>query len=620
MADNPRLTLTANSGSVSMDANPLLLDRIEDALLELGSWQELRDVSSRHVEWDGSPRASLRLFQAHSALGFPEPAAEAMKYTISRLNEQPDAELLGMAARVAEGGEHWAALLELRALQWVARPESAGLRLKWHQALRRVALGEDAAEAVSLAWQHRELDPQALARVVQWLASGKRWLELAHLRSLEAADSADPGPALVGRVEALHRAGTLRPDDEAVRDALAAARASPDLSQEFLRKASEWKCAWLVSEIRLSQLASGAADPYELIGHHLNWLKERGHAGDAGAFLDRVAAMDGFAAEDARSLRRLMLREGRYQGLEQCLRRKLAAAPRETGLMLELAELADVRGCAAEASEWIARARGHLLAGTGTGDEGSASGGAAAEVEASWIRAAGSSWIAQHVQAPVTKCPAPKLMPVIELLAAMTQRRGRFPIWNGYGTSDVKSGDRLRAPNDVRIAHRIAVFLAHLARQARPRLIVEIGTAFGVSGMYWASALEEIGAGELVTFEPNSTWRQIAELNIAAISPRARLIDGTFEDRVEAAGIAAGSIDILSIDAIHTPEAVASQLRIAAPFLGEKAVILVDDIRFSAEMYEYWRAISAAPSVEGSLEIESRLGVIAGYPPGHRRE
>lgn len=613
MADNPRLMLTTSSGSLSLDASPLLLDRIEDALLELGSWQELRDVSRQHVDWDGSPRASLRLYQANSALGFPEPAAEALTYTISRLNERPDAELLGIAARLAEDGEQWEALLKLRTLQWLSRPDSAGLRLKWHQALRRVALGENAAQAVALAWQHRKLDTQVLARVAQWLASGKRWLELAHLRALEASDSTDPGPALVGRVEALHHAGTLRPGDEAVRDALSAARSSPDIRQEFLRKASEWRCAWLVSDIRLMQLANGAADPYDLVGHHVNWLKERGYAADAGAFLDRVAALDEFTTEDARSLRRLILREGRYGSLQRSLQRRLGAAPSDAAVLLEMAELADMRGHAEEAGAWIARARGHLMERNAASSQGSAPGNGA-EVAVSWIHGAENSSIAQHVREPVTKCPTPMLMPVIELLAAMTQRRGRFPIWSGYGTSDVKSDDRQRAPNDVRIANRIGVFLAHLARQVRPRLVVEIGTAFGVSGMYWVSALEETGAGEFVTFEPNVAWRQIAEQNIGAISSRARLIAGTFEDGIPAAGIAAGSIDILSIDAIHTPEAVAGQLRIAEPLLSEKAIVLVDDIRFSREMYEYWRVVSGTPGVESSLEIESRVGAITGYP------
>lgn len=618
MADNPRLTLILNPGPLRIDASAALLDRIEDALSEFGSWQELREVSSHHVDWDGSPRASLRLYQANAALGFSEPAAEALRYTISRLTEQPDGELLGMALRLAEDRGDPVALLKLRTLQRVSKPESVGLRLRWHQALRRVALSENSVEAVSEAWRHREIDPQAVVRVAQWLANANRWLELAHLRSLEVADSSNPGPALVGQVVALHRAGALRPDHEAVRNALLIARASLDFSQQLLRKAYAWRCAWLASEIRLAQFSGGAVNSFDLVRYHLHWLKKWGQSEDSDAYLDRLAMLHVFTGENARSLRRMMLRERRHESLELLLRRNLEAEPTEVALMVELAELADIRGHAEEARAWICRAREHLMAPIGASRPVCVPRNAA-EASVKWLRGVASSGIEKYVQEPVTKCEEPMLMPVIELLAAMTQRRGRSPIWTGYGTADVKSRDRQRAPNDVRVAHRTAVFLAHLARHVRPRLIVEIGAAFGVSGMYWVSALEENGMGEFITFEPNAAWRQIAERNIGMLSSRARVMEGTFEDRVSAAGIAAASIDILSIDAIHTPEAISGQLEIAAPLLSRRAIILIDDINFSTDMCKFWREISATPSVESSLVIESRVGAIVGRLPNRQQ-
>ena len=610
---SPRLTLIMDDSPLSLDVNPLLLDRIEDALSELGRWQELRDVSARHLEWNGSPRASLRLFQAHSALGCEESAAKALQHAISSLEKQPDEGLLAVAASIAEDGGHWSTLLKLRTLQWNASPESAGARLRWHRALRRVALGEHADEAVAASWQQRERDPQIYPRVARWLAQGQRWHELARLSSLEAGVSSNPGPSVVRWLDSLHRAGTLRPDDEAVRTALSKAGSSPELLRVLLKRASEWQCAWLSTEIRLAQLAGGAANHRALVGLHLRWLKEHARPEDAADFLDRVASIEGFSADDARSLRRLLLREGRLESLEQCLRRELRAGPGDSDPMLELAELADVRGNDAEADEWIAKARATLMAPVPSGSRRGDSEGTS-DVAVRSIHCATESWIAQYVRAPTMSCEPPRLIPVIELLASMTQRRGRLPIWSGYGTSDVKSDDRMRSQSEVRIAPRLAVFLAHLARQLRPRLIVEIGTAFGVSGMYWVSALEETGTGAFVTFEPNAAWRQLAERNIGAISRRARLIAGTFEDQVASANLAAGSVDILSIDAIHTPEAVAGQLAIAAPLLSERSVVLIDDIQYSAEMYAYWQELAAMPGVEASFEIESRLGAIAGYP------
>ncbi len=609
-----RLTFTMDAASVSVDASPALLDRIEDELLDLRCWQDLRDVSRQHVEWNGSPRASLRLFQAESALGCPEPAVRALEYSVAELERQPDTELLKIAAHVAELSEQWVALARLRALQWSVKRESTVPRVKWREALRRVAESANAGEAVTLAWQHRARDPQLLARVAQWLTSAQRWPELAQLFALESAESANPGRTLVRWMEALHRAGKLGPDDKPVREALSLARNSPELRQVLLKKAFEWRSAWLTSGI-LMQLTAADPNTLSFVRKHLRWLQKGGHSADAAEFLDRAAAMNGLTGNQARSLRSLLLREGRFASLEDCLRRGLDAAPGDVALMLEMAELADIRERENDAFDWIARARKRLMEpeqeGVQRGDESST-------VVVSWIRGGEDSWIARHVQAPITRCPPPRLASVIELLASMTHRRGQFELWSGYNSSDIKSESRVRAPNEVRIAHRLAVFVAHLARQLRPGLIVEIGTAFGVSGMYWVSALEELGAGRFVTFEPNGEWRRIAERNISAISGRAVLVDGTFEGTAAAAGIAEGSIDILSIDAIHTSEAVAGQLEIAAPLLGEKAVVLIDDIKFSPEMYEYWRTIAAAPGIEASFELESRIGVIAGYCPKSR--
>jgi len=43
--------------------------------------------------------------------------------------------------------------------------------------------------------------------------------------------------------------------------------------------------------------------------------------------------------------------------------------------------------------------------------------------------------------------------------------------------------------------------LAELVREVRPRLVVEVGTAIGYSGLWIARALRKMGKGRLVTFE-----------------------------------------------------------------------------------------------------------------------
>jgi predicted O-methyltransferase YrrM len=140
--------------------------------------------------------------------------------------------------------------------------------------------------------------------------------------------------------------------------------------------------------------------------------------------------------------------------------------------------------------------------------------------------------------------------------------------------------------------------------------IVEIGTAFGVSGMYWLSGLEEAGEGRLLTFEPNAVWQSIAKRNLSIISDRAASVASTFEDAIASGQIPERSLDILFIDGIHTASAVRAQIDAALRLLKEGAIIVLDDIQFSPGFYGYWKDLANDSRVKASFEVEGRLGLI----------
>ena len=84
-----------------------------------------------------------------------------------------------------------------------------------------------------------------------------------------------------------------------------------------------------------------------------------------------------------------------------------------------------------------------------------------------------------------------------------------------------------------------------MTRQYSPDLIVEIGTAFGISGMFWVAGLEINGRGRLVTFEPNAVWQSIAEKNIGLVSSRFTSICSIVENSGESQQDKDVTIDIL---------------------------------------------------------------------------
>ncbi|CAN5310584.1 hypothetical protein BH10PSE9_BH10PSE9_21780 [soil metagenome] len=152
-------------------------------------------------------------------------------------------------------------------------------------------------------------------------------------------------------------------------------------------------------------------------------------------------------------------------------------------------------------------------------------------------------------------------------------------------------------------------FYAWLAASRRPQVIVEFGTAFGVSGMYWLAGLKAATGGELLTFEPNTTWAAIADKNLAAISDRYTLTVGTFEDNAERV-LAGRTIDIAFVDAIHTGAFVRAQYTILRRHMQAGGIVLFDDINFSDDMGACWSEIAIAPEVAASARIGNRLGIV----------
>jgi predicted O-methyltransferase YrrM len=215
-------------------------------------------------------------------------------------------------------------------------------------------------------------------------------------------------------------------------------------------------------------------------------------------------------------------------------------------------------------------------------------------------------WLAANLEAGF----APPALPVhekIEQRATMTQAAGNRPLWEGYRAIEnyPRPTHGTRTSNQVRTAQRVGRFYSWLAAARRNPTIIEIGTAFGVSGMFW---LAGIGEGHLFTFEPNQDWAALARDNLAAISSNFTLTVDTFESAGPLV-VPTGAADIAFIDAIHTGDFVRAQLRILLPLMKPGGLILLDDIGFSPDMARCWQEISADASLVAAAEIGSRVGI-----------
>jgi predicted O-methyltransferase YrrM len=221
-----------------------------------------------------------------------------------------------------------------------------------------------------------------------------------------------------------------------------------------------------------------------------------------------------------------------------------------------------------------------------------------------WEKKRTGTWLANAIPGAEIQIPfAPDFLK-IERLADRTQSLGRLGLWEGYGQPGAT-----RDSTAVRCPVTMGNFYCWLTRLRRPAVVVELGTAFGISGMYWLSGLKAERHGRLLTFEPNARWAEIATRNLSAIDSRFVLTVGTFEDNAQA-GIKDQAIDIAFIDAIHKSEFVLPQFWLIQERLRRPGLVLFDDIGFSEDMKSCWESLAAHPGVVSALSVNQRLGVV----------
>ncbi|MFE7063523.1 O-methyltransferase [Sutcliffiella sp. NPDC057660] len=222
-----------------------------------------------------------------------------------------------------------------------------------------------------------------------------------------------------------------------------------------------------------------------------------------------------------------------------------------------------------------------------------------------WIKTDTDSWLYKNLFSKEVFLYNDKNTNAIEKISLSTQKMGKQKLWEGYNQQNAS-----RLPNQVRTSKKFGNFYSWVTRQYKPEVIVEFGTAFGVSGMYWLSGIEQNEYGELLTFEPNQKWASIAAKNLSLIGRRFRLINGTFEENIEDVLNPLKRINIAFIDAIHTREFLIPQFELVMKKSKPGSILVFDDINFSEEMRSCWIEIANDKRVQTSVSIDKRIGIV----------
>ncbi len=231
----------------------------------------------------------------------------------------------------------------------------------------------------------------------------------------------------------------------------------------------------------------------------------------------------------------------------------------------------------------------------------------AREIPLQWTQKTENTQLVQWFgSATSVKPPVSSFCTLIEKRAILTNAQGEKPLWEGYQGA----AKTTRSSNQVRTQPSMGNLFTHLVTLKKPQYAVEFGTAFGISGMYFLAGMEMNQQGQLLTFDPNDVWANLAKDNLSKISQRYQLTIGTFEENIEKVLPSGGSIDLAFIDAIHTREFVIPQMEIVLKYSQPGTIIIFDDINFSQNMRECWNDVAKDSRFSATVSCGDRVGVV----------
>jgi len=149
--------------------------------------------------------------------------------------------------------------------------------------------------------------------------------------------------------------------------------------------------------------------------------------------------------------------------------------------------------------------------------------------------------------------------------------------------------------------------------------ILELGTSFGLHSMYMSKAHYKT---HVTTIEGCSSIAEVARDNFrAGESTNINLIIGNIDQKLPEFLESSKKIDFVFIDANHTYKATQRYYKQLLPHLSEKAMVVIDDIYWSAEMTKAWNWIVNDSS--GIIKIDIfQCGIVLfdnQLPNGHYR-
>lgn len=144
-------------------------------------------------------------------------------------------------------------------------------------------------------------------------------------------------------------------------------------------------------------------------------------------------------------------------------------------------------------------------------------------------------------------------------------------------------------------------FLFRLARHYKPRNVLELGTAFGISTMYLAMGYRNC---HIITLEGCTDTLHIAQHNFTRLGlGNIEEICGNFNEKLPEALKRLKTVDLVFFDGNHKQEATLQYFDECLNYIQNNTIFVFDDINYSREMKTAWENIRQHPLVTVSIDL-----------------
>jgi len=175
----------------------------------------------------------------------------------------------------------------------------------------------------------------------------------------------------------------------------------------------------------------------------------------------------------------------------------------------------------------------------------------------------------------------------------------------GARASDVPCDQRFVRVKDIARKSSISAkkgrFLFRLTKDINPANILELGTAFGISALYMASAAPRC---TIITIEGCLDTVHVAQENFTKAGTRnITVVAGTFEEKLPDVLQNMPAPDMVFFDGNHKKVPTLGYFNECLQHIHPGTIFIFDDIHWSADMESAWKEIKRHPLVKVTIDL-----------------